>query len=279
MIETVSVGTCNMDFIFRVPSFVRPDSEMNIEEVCVTPGGSAFNFAAWTESLGLHSGIVSVGSDYYGKIIRDRLASVGVDTGGLSRGDKPTGMAFISVDAAGRRSIYSYTGANAELEIGEEECRYIESAGKVHLTGCYIEVALSVAGIAEDISFSPGTLLAGYGLKALKPVVEKTEMMFLNDDELRSLTGLSVPSGALGLIENGAGNVVVTHGPSGASFFSRGVRENLKVRGVRATDTTGAGDAFAAGFMVEWLGGSEPLRCLEAGHETATRAISRMGAF
>lgn len=194
--------------------------------------GSAFNFAAWTESLGLHSGIVSVvGSDYYGKIIRDRLASVGVDTGGLSRGDKPTGMAFISVDAAGRRSIYSYTGANAELEIGEEECRYIESAGKVHLTGCYIEVALSVAGIAEDISFSPGTLLAGYGLKALKPVVEKTEMMFLNDDELRSLTGLSVPSGALGLIENGAGNVVVTHGPSGASFFSRGVRENLKVRG------------------------------------------------
>ncbi|MGB9838233.1 carbohydrate kinase family protein [Methanothermobacter sp.] len=276
--SVVSVGTCNMDFIFRVPGFVEPDSEMYIEDLHVIPGGSAFNFAVWISHLGFNAGIVSsLGRDVYGYMITSLLESRGVDTSCISRQDETTGMAFISVDGAGRRSIYSYMGANASLEIGELESRYILAADAVHLSGCYIEVASAVSGI-RDISFSPGTLLASYGIEGLSRVLERTSIIFLNDHELEILTG-SRRSGIERLLEVGAGNVVVTHGPHGASFFSKDHSETIEIEAEDALDTTGAGDAFAAGFMSMWLRGSEPADCLRNGHRLALMVISRMGAF
>ncbi|MDI9618963.1 carbohydrate kinase family protein [Methanothermobacter sp.] len=276
--NVVSVGTCNMDFIFRVPRFVEPDSEMNIEDLHVIPGGSAFNFAVWISHLGFKAGIVSsVGRDVYGDMITSLLESRGVDTSCISREGEKTGMAFISVDDTGRRSIYSYMGANATLEIGEAESEYIMAADAVHLSGCYIEVASAVSSI-RDISFSPGTLLASYGIERLSGILEKTSIIFLNDDELKMLTG-SRRSGVERLLEAGVGNVVVTHGPRGASFFSGDYSEVMEIEAENALDTTGAGDAFAAGFMSMWLRGSEPVDCLRNGHRVARRVISRIGAF
>lgn len=267
-----------MDFIFRVPRFVEPDSEMNIEDLRVIPGGSVFNFAVWISQLGFKVGVVSsVGRDVYGDMITSLLESRGVDTSCISKQDETTGMAFISVDGAGRRSIYSYMGANASLGIGETESEYIMAADAVHLSGCYIEVASAVSGI-RDVSFSPGTLLASYGIEGLSGVLERTSIIFLNDDELEMLTG-SRRSGIERLLEAGVGNVVVTHGPRGASFFSEDHSETMEIDAEDALDTTGAGDAFAAGFMSMWLRGSEPAECLRNGHRVARRVISRMGAF
>lgn len=267
-----------MDFIFRVPRFVEPDSEMNIEDLNVVPGGSAFNFAVWISHLGFKAGVVSsVGRDVYGDMITSLLESKGVDTSRISRQAETTGMAFISVDGTGRRSIYSYMGANATLEIGEAESEYIMAADAVHLSGCYIEVASAVSGI-RNVSFSPGTLLASYGIERLSGVLERTSIIFLNDDELEMLTG-SGRSGIERLLEAGVGNVVVTHGPRGASFFSEDHSEALEIEAEDALDTTGAGDAFAAGFMSMWLRGSEPGECLRNGHRVARRVISRIGAF
>jgi len=276
--HVVSVGTCNMDFIFSVPEFVEPDSEMYIDDIHIIPGGSALNFAVWLSALGFSSGIVAVtGRDVYGEIIRSRLESEGVSTSCLSVVERPTGMAFISVDGAGRRSIYSYMGANAELEIGTLEERCIRAADAVHISGCYVEVAHTVAKIRE-LSFSPGGLLASYGLDVLEPVLRRTEVLFLNDDELEVLTG-SRRSGISRLLDLGVDNVVVTHGPGGASFFSADHSLEMKVEDAGAIDTTGAGDAFAAGFMSEWLRGSEPSQCLRGGHRVALNVISRFGAL
>ncbi|ADL58012.1 carbohydrate kinase family protein [Methanothermobacter marburgensis] len=276
--SVVSVGTCNMDFIFRVPRFVEPDSEMNIEDLNVIPGGSAFNFAVWISHLGFKAGVVSsVGRDVYGDMITSLLEFRGVDTSFISRQGEKTGMAFISVDDTGRRSIYSYMGANASLKIGEAESEYIMAADAVHLSGCYLEVASAVSGI-RNVSFSPGTLLASYGIERLSGVLERTSIIFLNDDELEMLTG-SGRSGIERLLEAGVGNVVVTHGPRGASFFSEDHSETLEIEAEDALDTTGAGDAFAAGFMSMWLRGSEPAECLRNGHRVARRVISRIGAF
>jgi len=267
-----------MDFIFRVPRFVEPDSEMNIEDLHVIPGGSAFNFAVWISSLGFRAGVVSsVGRDVYGDIITSLLESRGVDTSCISRQGETTGMAFISVDDTGRRSIYSYMGANASLKIDEAESEYIMGADAVHLSGCYIEVAREVSGI-RDVSFSPGTLLASYGIERLSGVLERTTIIFLNDGELEMLTG-SRRSGIERLLGAGVGNVVVTHGSEGASFFSEDHSETLEIEAEDAVDTTGAGDAFAAGFMSMWLRGSEPAECLRNGHKVARRVISRIGAF
>lgn len=267
-----------MDFIFRVPRFVEPDSEMNIEDLNVIPGGSAFNFAVWISHLGFKAGVVSsVGRDVYGDMITSLLEFRGVDTSFISRQGEKTGMAFISVDDTGRRSIYSYMGANASLKIGEAESEYIMAADAVHLSGCYLEVASAVSGI-RNVSFSPGTLLASYGIERLSGVLERTSIIFLNDDELEMLTG-SGRSGIERLLEAGVGNVVVTHGPRGASFFSEDHSETLEIEAEDALDTTGAGDAFAAGFMSMWLRGSEPAECLRNGHRVARRVISRIGAF
>ncbi|MCQ8905184.1 MAG: PfkB family carbohydrate kinase, partial [Methanothermobacter sp.] len=129
-----------------------------------------------------------------------------------------------------------------------------------------------------ELSFSPGGLLASYGLDVLEPVLRRTEVLFLNDDELEVLTG-SRKSGISRLLDLGVDNVVVTHGPVGASFFSADHSLEMKVEDAGAIDTTGAGDAFAAGFMSEWLRGSEPSQCLRGGHRVALNVISRFGAL
>lgn len=278
--DIVSVGTANIDFILKVPSFVEPDSEMDIERLHISPGGSALNFAVHSARNGLEAGIIAMlGLDYFGDIIYSRLSDEGVDIGCVSRIREVTGMAFISVDGSGRRSIYSFMGANKKLTIGEKEIDYISRADLIHLGGTYLEIAFPVAENANVLSFAPGALLAAYGTSTLRPILQSTDVLFLNEHELKLLTGKSAQEAVRLLIDEGVPLIVITKGGEGAELYTKKDMIKYKVEEVRALDTTGAGDAFAAGFIASWIINEGLKECLKRGHNCALENLKRLGAI
>jgi len=279
-LDIVSVGTANIDFILKVPSFVEPDTEMNIEKLHISPGGSALNFAVHATRNGLKTGIIAkLGLDYFGDIIYNRLKDEGVDIRGVSRTDEDTGMAFISVDRTGRRSIYSFIGANKKLKIGKKEIDYISEVDLIHLGGTYLEIAFPTAEHANILSFAPGALLAAYGVSTLRPILQNVDVLFLNEHELKLLTGKSLEEGVNFLIDEGVPLIVITRGSKGAELYTKRGVVKYKVREVKAVDTTGAGDAFAAGFIASWVQGESLNSCLKRAHECASKNLKRLGAI
>jgi len=116
--EVAALGTCNIDFIMRVQRFSEADDEVDIEELKISLGGSASNFAVGLSRAGVDVGIMArIGGDAYGEFAKMKLEEEGVKTGRLIKLSGSTGLAFISVDGKGERSIYIFMGANARFKL------------------------------------------------------------------------------------------------------------------------------------------------------------------
>lgn len=269
-----------MDFILKVPQFVEPDGEMYIEKVKKIPGGSGLNFAVKTTLNGLNTGLIAkIGKDHHGQMISHKLQQKGVDVSRVMKIDLPTGMSFISVDNHGKRSMYSYMGANEKLNLSKDDFEYISSAEILHLSGTYWEVAYAAAKHANTLSFAPGALLSTYGIDKLDPVLSKTEILFLNEKEVEILTGQDLDNGINFLIEYGIPLLVVTLGDRGSILFTKDEIFKCPAEKIKVVDTTGAGDAFAAGFISK-LSSKKPLKsCLKFASKSAADCIGTLGGI
>lgn len=279
-LDVVSVGTCNMDFILKVPHFVELDGEMYIEEVKKIPGGSALNFAIKTSLNGLNSGIVAkIGNDHHGEVVLDVLSKKGIETSRIEKIDDSTGMAFISVDGSGKRSIYSFMGANEKLSLSKGDFDYIKSTEMTYLGGTYWEVAYAAAKHANNLSFAPGALLSTFGLDKLEPVLSNTDILFLNEKEVKILTGLELNKGIDLLIGIGIPLVVITLGDKGSILHNQKEIIKCSAKQVPVLDTTGAGDAFAAGFISQWFKKKSLNSCLKFATSSAANCIAKLGGI
>ncbi|GAG55733.1 unnamed protein product, partial [marine sediment metagenome] len=139
------------------------------------------------------------------------------------------------------------------------------------------------------LSFAPGALYAVKGLKALAPILSRTYLLFINQDELRQLTGEEVKVGAESCLKQGCQKVVVTLGKGGrvgkaaaVGYIRDAENEYVIEPASRDTgaevDTTGAGDAFATGFLYGLVKGKRLKECGLLGDIAAQFSISTTGA-
>jgi sugar/nucleoside kinase (ribokinase family) len=278
-VQVVGLGTCNIDFLMKVPHFSAADDEVDIEKLAMSLGGSAANFTATISRLGVKSGIITrVGNDQFGQFAQRELKKEGVETQRLLKIEEPTGMTFIAVDQTGERSMYNSMGANAKLELEKEDIQYIKDSHLLHLTGMYIEVVEEASKHAHVLSFSPGTILSGYGMDALEKIIKKAHMLFLNKKEVKILTGMDFKEGAQMLVDKGVPMVVVTCGCEGANLYTEEGVIHAPSREVNCLDTTGAGDTFAAGFIASFIKGKNLFKCLESGNVVASSCVQKFGA-
>ncbi|MER3501289.1 MAG: hypothetical protein IMHGJWDQ_001854 [Candidatus Fervidibacter sp.] len=286
-VTIIGCGALNWDCLFRVRELVI-DSESIVEESHESAGGSAANTIYALARWGVKAGFIgAVGDDREGQRILQEFESVGVETHRIRilRG-YPTGRCLGLVDLKGRRSLYVQPGANLTLRLTEDDIAYAAKAQWVHLSSLVGDEAFEsqrafVAALPSDVmvGFAPGALYARRGLKALSSILKRTFILFVTREELALLTGTeNLDAAAQQLWELGVEMLVVTLGEAGSWVGSKGKGQFSPSFQAHVVDTTGAGDAFAAGFLWGILQGRPLVECQRLGTIAASFCLREIGA-
>lgn len=267
-------------------------------EIRMRPGGSAANVAAWLGHLGVEATFVGrAGVDGVQRHV-DALVGHGVRALVAGDPDLPTATIVLQLDASGERTMFVDRGANANLAPADVPAEAWDDVDWLHLTGySYFDagtrpVAQAVVAEARErgigVSIDPSTVsfLRACGGATFLEWVEGADLLLPNLEEARVLVESRGPHVDLDALASRFGAVVVTLGPMGAAFVARGadgepVREQVTAPRTEVVDTTGAGDAFAAGFLASWIGDEQERdvhAALESGRAAAERCITRIGA-
>jgi len=284
MVEIIGIGALNIDKLYLVERIGAAGEEIGIYSVSEQPGGSAANTIAALARLGIKTGFIGrVGDDADGAYLRSEMAKEGVDTQGIEVARGRTGSAIVLVDPDGERSMYVHPGVNDALSLTPENLSCVKSAKYLHLSSFVGETMIDVqreilSRSKAKISFAPGMLYVRRGLDALSGIISKTRVVFLNRDEIELLAMSGYRKGAGALNEIGAEIVVVTLGGDGCYIRTPDAEVFIPGLAARVVDTTGAGDAFCAGFLYGLLA-DEPLDvCGCLGNFVAAKCIEAVGA-
>ncbi len=287
-LDVVGWGALNLDELYLVERLLN-DDEGQVVFAGAYPGGSAANTIYALAKLGVRTGFLgAVGDDEAGETLLESFASVGVDTSRIViKTQAKTGRTLGFVDAQGGRTLYVEPGANSLLHTPDIDFSYVRRARVVHLSSF---VGAEQSALQREavrtlpsrclVSFAPGALLARRGLRALRPILKRAFVLFVNRRELELLAGTSdLAAGTRKLLAAGPQSIAVTLGARG-SYVTDGTHEH-KLRALRpkkVIDTTGAGDAFAAGFLYGLLQKKSLRQCAQLGAQMARCALSELGA-
>jgi ribokinase len=284
--DVIGFGALNVDKIYRVNRIARGGEESFITDLHEEPGGSAANTIVGLTRLGLKTGYIGkVANDREGRLLLEAFQKEGVNTDGVVVTNQGrSGVAHGYVDAEGERALYIDPGANDTLTFEEISLDYAGQSRFLHLTSFIGEEPFNAqkrlieALPSVVISFDPGEIYARKGLTALRPLIRRSHVVFLNENEVKILTGKGYKEGAKILLREGAGLVAVKLGERGC-FVSNGKESRLvEPYQTKVVDTTGAGDAFCAGFLYGLIKGKDLLTCAKLGNFVASCCITQIGA-
>lgn len=260
-------------------------------------GGSAATAARWLGRLGARSFLIAaIGRDAAGRALVEAIRGDGVTPRVVRVAGARTGRIGVLVTPDSERSFVTDRGAALQLQPSDLKPAWFARADALHLPlYSLIDEPLSLAGrrgielarganaaVSVDLA-SIGPLLAR-GRRAARTLIEEVapDILFATASEAEGLLGRYAVEGLLDL----AGIAVVKRGSKGATVLAREgdarLRFEVATEPIAATDTTGAGDAFDAGFLVGWFtarasGRSLPAalqRAALAGHRAAARQLT-----
>jgi ribokinase len=236
--------------------------------------------AAWLQSR-LHR------QSRKGKLQIDCFKTEGVNTDGIIEAQKgKSGSVMGFVDKKGARALYINSGVNDLIEPREMKWEYVAQAKFLHLSSFVGEKSFRaqkklIGSLPSEVkvSFDPGSLYAQKGFAAIEPLIRSSHVMMPNEIELGLLTGEpDIPTGALRLIEAGVQVVAVKLGSKGCYVTDGQERRTIESFKVKVIDTTGAGDAFNAGFLYGLLHDKTLAECGRLGNFVAAQSVTVMGA-
>jgi sugar/nucleoside kinase (ribokinase family) len=268
----VTLGDLLLDVIVRSPRPLAAGADTPVE-TRVASGGQAANVAAWVVELGGRARFVGKqADDGAGALVRSLLEQRGVELVG-PRVDGRTGVVVSLVGAEGERTMATDRGVAPELRPDELEPVWFAGCSWLHLSGYSLlaepvaEAALGAARLARgegarvSVDLSSWSAIRDYGPARFRSRLEELEpeVVFANEPEWE-LVGGAYALAVTAVVKRGSRGVAV--------YGARGAKE-LPAAGADVVDTTGAGDALAAGFIV---GG------IELGLEAAARCVGQLGA-
>jgi ribokinase len=286
--DVVGFGALNVDKLFKVNKLAKEEEESFIAGYAEACGGSAANATVGLARLGCKVGFIGkVGCDREGDLLLQDFRAEGVDTSGTIRtGQGKSGSVLGFVDKKGARALYIDSGVNDTIGFDEVSVKYASQARFLHLTSFVGEKSfqtqkklLSTLPQGVKVSFDPGALYARKGFASLESIIKKTYVLMPNAIELEQLTGeTDYCKGADFMIKQGVKIVAVKLGGSGCYITDGRERHRIKPFKVKVVDTTGAGDAFCAGFLCGLVNNKRLDECGKLGNFVASRCIMQMGA-
>jgi sugar/nucleoside kinase (ribokinase family) len=266
-------------------------------EISLQGGGSAANQAAWLWHLGAKVRFVGrVGNDLLGTFLLRELRAFGVDCSVVVDATRPTGVVAALVDEGGERALITHRSANSHLDANDVPPSLWDGVQSLVLTGYLFthrgSAAAGCALIAEarrrqiPVALDPASqrLVARYpGVSNFATWTAGAAWFFPNSSEALDLTGATSEREAAAMLLDLYDGVAITRGASGCLVGTRTTRgvdvvEVPSRSRVTPIDSTGAGDAFAAGFVRAWLAGCPPHEAAGKGLEAARLAVQLVGA-
>jgi ribokinase len=286
--DVIGFGALNVDTLLKVDKIAGAEEESFIHDYTEACGGSAANTMVGLARLGCKVGFTGkVADDHEGKLQIDCFKAEGVDTDGIIHSPKgKSGVCLGFVDKKGARALYINPGVNDSIEFRELQAGYLSQTQILHLSSFVGEKSfraqkklMSLLPDTVKISFDPGSLYAQKGFSAIEPIIQNSFVMMPNAVELALITGESeVPEGAATLINAGVKIVAVKLGDKGCYVTNGEEKKTIMPFKVQAVDTTGAGDAFNAGFLYGLLHDKTLAECGRLGNLVASRSVMKMGA-
>jgi sugar/nucleoside kinase (ribokinase family) len=269
-----TLGDLLLDVIVRLEQPLEPGSDATAR-TRTGAGGQAANVAAWAAALGAEARFVGKrGDDPAGALAAGELTRRGVTVfGPIVPGRNGVVVSLVGQD--GERAMASDRGVAPELVAEELEPAWFEGCSRLHLSGYSVmsapieTAALRAAqlvrarGGAISVDLASSSVIRDFGAGRLRRRLAELEpeLVFANEQELRDL----------GRPDAGAGATwVVKRGPAGCTVFAGGQSSEFPALPAAVLDTTGAGDAFAAGYLV---GG------VQLALQAAARCVAGLGAM
>jgi len=256
-------------------------------------GGSAGNTMAGFASFGGQGAFMAkVADDELGKVFKDDLIGQGIafDTDPLAMGPG-TGRCMIFVTPDGHRTMNTFLGASTEFSPLDVDEDTIASGMVTYLEGYLFDKDTAKAAFikAAELAHANGHRVAltlsdpfcvdRHREDFQKLVAEHVDILFANEDEIKSLFEKDTFEEAKAEISNHVEVAALTRSEAGAEIVAKG-GETFKIAAVpvaEVVDTTGAGDQFAAGFLYGFTEGMDLETCGKLGAIAAAEVISHMG--
>lgn len=255
-------------------------------------GGAGANVAAHLAALGTSVQLVGcVGDDPAGAGLAAELSAAGVQLALRAVPGAGTGTIVSLVEPGGERSMLADRGAN--LDLRADDVPTLAPPTHLHLSGYTLldpgprEAGLAALAAAVQagctVSLDPASTgpLAGYGIDRWLADTAAATLLLPNAEEARLLTGCRDTGDAARALAARHAVVAVSLGAEGALWAAGSELTHRPAHAVDVVDTTGAGDAFAAGLLSVWVaaaGRPDPLAALDAGIARAATVVGTAGA-
>lgn len=252
-------------------------------------GGSGANSMIGIAQLGGRTAFSGkIGRDEHGKIYREKLEDLGVSAR-LGEGDGSTGSSLILVSDDGCRTMNTYLGMGQELQVPDIDPEIIKVSKYLYLTGYLwdtesqkkaVRAALDEAKRVETkvaLSLSDPFCVKRHKEDFKSLLQGYASMVFSNQEEAFTLLETDVTQEAVDIMSKWTETVVLTLGANGAIISHLGQTYYIDPFPIRVEDTTGAGDAFAAGFLFGMTHEFSPLESGRIGAVLAGAVIEQTG--
>jgi sugar/nucleoside kinase (ribokinase family) len=261
-----TLGDLLLDVVVRLEGPIAEDTD-TYGRTRVGAGGQAANVAAWVVALGGSARFIGKRArDAAGRLVADELAGRGVELAGPEV-EVGTGTVVSIATPDGKRTMLSDRGVSVVFEPAELDDAWLDRCDWLHvpvyslarppLRDTALRAISAIRQVSLDLSATVALEQAGIDLVREVIAEHRPAVVFGNEEEVA-------------LLDPGADTVVVKRGARGVVVRTRGETREHPAREAEAVDTTGAGDAFAAGFLLGGVG---------LGVEAAARCVGQLGAM
>jgi sugar/nucleoside kinase (ribokinase family) len=254
------------------------------------PGGSGANQAVWLGAMGADVVFAARVGAADKTMYENYFRGLGVVPVLAGDREQPSGVLVTIVDPDGERSFLTDRGANLNLSPDDLNASLLDDVGMVMVSGYSffapgpraavqaLFAAAQARGIAVAVDPASVGFLVEVGAAQFLDWTSGADWIFANESEAEALTGIVGYEAQTRALGERFGTVLIKRGRLGAALGGRdGVRVLLPAPAVTVVDSTGAGDAFAAGFIAAHLAGHDDAAALGKGIAAGAMAVQSIG--
>ena len=290
--DVLSLGIYVIDVLGRpIDQFPEKGKLALFDELEIHTGGCANNTALALARLGISAGAMGkIGTDAFGDLILQALTDNGVDATGVRQdADVSTSFTFVAIASDGERTFYHYIGANGELCEADLNWELIKTTKILHIAGALVMPRFDGAPMANVLreakrlgittSLDTAYDATGKWMETLEPCLQHVDLFMPSIVEAQQLTGLSECREIAQFLRNhyNIQTIAIKMGENGSYISTPETELSVPAYPVNVVDATGAGDAYAAGFLAGIIMGWDLEATAELASATGAACVTAIG--